>query len=201
MALTHITDHEAQAEELLLEQYKGKPRVLALLLSFIRRCQELEDAAWDVIVQRMIDHAEGAQLDAIGRIVGQVRGEQDDDTYRVYLTARIRVNHSVGTPNDLLDVLSLIETAAFEYTEHPPATTLILYEEPETVPQQALIDLLRATRATGTALFILAGDSGTDNQLLAVDITDGAPEDDSDHGLADTDAPDAGGRTKDVLVA
>jgi hypothetical protein len=200
--LQHITDHVEQAEDLLLEQYKNKPRTLALLRSFIRRCQELEDAAWEVLLQRFIDNAVGAQLDMLGRIVGQDLDGVDDETYRVYIKARIRVNRSHGRPDDVIDVLRLIETAAFIYSEQYPATAVVLYEEPSTAPDVALVDLLGATRAGGTALFLLAGDSGADDHFLWADVGDNEqPADDAAHGFADTDTPDEGGKLKNVLRA
>jgi hypothetical protein len=46
----------------------------------------------------------GVQLDRIGRLVGQARGSASDDLYRLYLRARIRVNQSNGSPENIYSV-------------------------------------------------------------------------------------------------
>src|SRR5688572_13994483 len=106
MALTKIADHVEQGLRLLLDQYKDKPRLTALLSSYLNRVQELEDAAWDVRIKRFVDDAVGAQLDGIGRIVGELRQGRDDVTYRLFILARIRVNLSFGHADDVIDVLN-----------------------------------------------------------------------------------------------
>ncbi len=70
--------------------------------------QPIEDALTQLLTQRTLDTAVGAQLDAIGVIVGQARGGLDDDTYRLYLRARIAVHRSNGTFNDLIKVATLL---------------------------------------------------------------------------------------------
>jgi hypothetical protein len=159
MPLTKIEDHAEQAEGLLLSQYKGKPRIKALLLSYIRRVQELEDAAFDLLVARLIDEATGYLLEVIGRIVGQANeGSWDDDTYRIFIKARIRVNQSNGHGDDIIDVLNLVETADFILSEVYPAAMYVDFEEPTTVDPVILISLARGAKGAGVRLQLLYGD-------------------------------------------
>ena len=69
-ALTYQVDHCADGLERLLQQFKDRPRIAALLCAFVRQVQELEDAAWQLLTERHVDAAIGVQLDALGRIVG-----------------------------------------------------------------------------------------------------------------------------------
>src|SRR5690349_3946784 len=70
--------------------------------------QSLENTLQDLLTKRSIDTAEGAQLDVIGKLVGQPRNGLDDDTYRRYCRARIATNRSNGTNENLITITDLI---------------------------------------------------------------------------------------------
>lgn len=70
--------------------------------------QSLELVLQQLLVERSIDTAIGAQLDIIGKIVGQPRNGLDDDTYRRYCRARIAANKSDGTVENLITVTDLV---------------------------------------------------------------------------------------------
>ncbi|KVZ03389.1 DUF2612 domain-containing protein [Burkholderia stagnalis] len=109
-------------ERLLIWQYKGKPRATetARLIG-----AEIK-AAWRGIAQLPealdIDNAMGANLDLIGKHVGQSRtmsnvierdgvgflGALDDDDYRFLIRCRIAKNYMVGTVPDMMDALDFI---------------------------------------------------------------------------------------------
>jgi hypothetical protein len=44
--IQYIEDHAADGLALLLEQFKGKPRLAAVLRALLASVQELDDAAW-----------------------------------------------------------------------------------------------------------------------------------------------------------
>jgi len=180
--LEQIADYAVEAELRPLSQYQGKPRLLALILSYVNRCQELENAAWDVILKRMIDNAQDAQLDTIGEIVGQLRNGQTDSVYRIYITARIRINRSHGHTTDIIDVLQLIESAAFSYTEFYPCTVWLEYTEPAATAPAVLIDLAKLAAPSGVQLFLI--ETTEDDGLEFGDDTIGG-EVDATHGLSD----------------
>lgn len=102
-----VPDHAAAAIGRLPQQFR-KPRVESLLRILATPGQPLESALWQLLTQRSVANSLGVQLDAIGTIVGQPRGGTDDETYRVFLRARIAANRSRGTVEDILRVLNLI---------------------------------------------------------------------------------------------
>lgn len=69
------------------------------------QAQALEDAGQELFGLYDIDASEGAQLDLVGRLVGQPRAGLDDATYRLYLRARIIANRSSGGPEELYAVM------------------------------------------------------------------------------------------------
>ena len=154
--LAQIDDYADEATTRPISQYQDRPRLLAWILSYVNRCQELEDAAWDVILKRMIDNAENAQLDTIGKIVGQLRNGQSDSVYRIYITARIRINRSQGHADDVIDVLILVEAAALAYSEYYPATSLVTYADAPATDPRILIDLGKLAISAGVRLLLTA---------------------------------------------
>ena len=109
--IDHVTDHTTQALDLLLERFKGKPNLAAFLSAFMEQVQDIEDAIVALADSRIIDKAQGAQLDRIGRIVGQERGARADDVFRMYIKARVRLNLSSGRPDDCLSIVRLLVDA------------------------------------------------------------------------------------------
>lgn len=113
-ALAHVLDHVAQAQARLLTQYKDKPLFLGLVAALAGRAQVMEDALWQLLTQRSLTTAVGAQLDGIGKIVGLARaavpGGTDDTVYRLWLRAEILVNLSNGTIPDLDAIIALTAT-------------------------------------------------------------------------------------------
>lgn len=173
MSIYRKTDHAEEAPTLLLDQYKDKPRLKALLLSYIRRVQELEDAIWDVLTKRLIDNAEGAQLDVLGRIVGQRREGREDDVYRLYIGARIRINSSKGRADDILDVLALVESVPTSYTELYPASIAIEFLDATEAPPTVLIDLARQAKPSGVRIGIVVPNAPVDQTFAFSDAVSG----------------------------
>jgi hypothetical protein len=93
-----ITDHYKQALDKLIQRYKGKPIFAAMLKSYLRQVQDLEDATVAVSASRDVDTADETRLEVIGRIVGQPPSGASLETYRLYVKVRILVNRSDGSP-------------------------------------------------------------------------------------------------------
>lgn len=108
MAIAKIEDHEEQSQALLVDQYQEKPRIAAYLASFTQESQEFEDALWDVLILRPLDNAQHAQLDVIGKIVGEPRNDRPDEIYKPFIRARILVNRSEGHPSDIRAVVEAV---------------------------------------------------------------------------------------------
>jgi hypothetical protein len=101
-------DHVAGALGRLLEQFKTKPNVVALVSALVGTMQPLEAALWDLFTKRQLATAFGAQLDALGVIVGQPRNGLSDSDYARYLNARVAANASDGRIEDLISVTRLV---------------------------------------------------------------------------------------------
>jgi Protein of unknown function (DUF2612) len=98
-------------------------KVLRVLLS---PAADLEAAMQQVLTERSIDTAVGAQLDAIGARVGRSReGVTDDEIYRRYVRAQIAANKSDGTMRDIYTVARLV-------VDDPAAILVIKNEGPAT---------------------------------------------------------------------
>lgn len=156
MALTKNTDHVKTALKRLLSKEKGHDIFRAWVKSYVARVQELEDTAWDVLEKRTLD-GEGAQLDAIGRLVMRYRGDLDDDNYKIALRAQIRVLRSKGKPFDLEDITTLSLPAGFDYLydeDYPKSTTIEVVGAVDFNADVLWYNLVRAKPA-GTRLFMV----------------------------------------------
>lgn len=106
MTLTHDTDHEDEAGDLLLEQFKDKSNIVAFLNAFITQIQSIEDAMWQLFTERTLDTAIGTQLDNIGIIIGHEREGLEDEAYRNRLRVQLLVNKSSGTVEQVIGVFT-----------------------------------------------------------------------------------------------
>lgn len=82
--------------------------IAKLLGAFLRQVQDLEDAYQQLLLERSLDTSVGAQLDVIGRKVGQKRNGYADEAYRRLLRARISTNRSSGLPEQLIHIALLV---------------------------------------------------------------------------------------------
>lgn len=122
MSIERIDDHEEQALDRLPEQYRGKDRVESLIKAFVEPLQTLEAVFFDLLENRYLDDAQGAQLDLLGKILGQRRGPLNDEQYRLRLIAKIAQHVSNGTPEDLIKIYRILTQAQLvEYFDEFPA--------------------------------------------------------------------------------
>ena len=109
--VTQNNSHTAEAKALLVEQYKGKPKIEALLASWVDELQEVEDVLFDLFDAFLLDNAVGDQLDFIGKMVGELRKNRSDADYRLFVKARIAINRSNGKPEEILSILRIVSDA------------------------------------------------------------------------------------------
>ncbi len=132
---TKITNHADRIVGDLLEQFQGKPRIEALVRVVAAKVQEIEDAFWQLMLERFLDTATGEQLDNLGRIVERERGDLGDEVYRGILRAKIAANLSSGTHPEVVRVAELaIDSATTGATaevvlEHPAAATIRVIDQ------------------------------------------------------------------------
>lgn len=157
MVLELDPNHVADGEAKLLSQFKNSPKFRALLRSYLRQIQKLENAIWEVITIRGIAASEGVGLDVIGRVVKRARLGLSDGDYRLALRAQIRINRSSGSPIDILAItgLSLPDGASYFLTPYFPATILITIPDNVGANIQLLYDNLRRAKMGGVALFLI----------------------------------------------
>lgn len=138
----------------LAPPFWGKPRIAAILKSWLDEMQALENAIFDVLNKRLLDNAISAQLDVLGKIVGQPRGTSDDTLYRGLIRIRIQVNRSLGEASDVYAFLRDFSTlvfghADFVYTEPSTATIVARFQDTFAVFSPLFADLARAVRPGG----------------------------------------------------
>lgn len=122
MTAIQISTHQADALARLLDQYKGKPLLAGLLNAFTAQIQNLENTLFTVLNGRDIFHATGAQLDAVGGVVGLPRQPAWGDTlYQALLVAQVGVNTSQGTPEQIISIFKTMSQATHvDYQETYP---------------------------------------------------------------------------------
>lgn len=150
--ITLNAEHVSQALARLAEQFKDKPNLAALISIYVAKAQELEEVLWDVFILRSIENATAHQLDMLGAIVGQARLGMVDDDYRLCIRARIRVNLSSGTTNELLGIIRpLVTGGTVSLVDEPVAGfTLTIGGTPTTETDATLLlGFLRAAKAAG----------------------------------------------------
>jgi hypothetical protein len=151
--LEKVTNHIEHGLSRLISQYKGKPRLEALLTSYLRQAQQIEDTIWDIIESRLVDSATGAQLQTLAKLVGQPIVSADDDVLRLYVRTRIRINRSHGRPNDVIDVaLLLLGDTEFRYREVAPRNIIVDVLDALTADATTIVALLRLAKAGGFRL-------------------------------------------------
>lgn len=156
MALVAI-DHIEKAITRLASQYKGKTNIDLLMSACFAEANRIEDTLQQVLEQQSIAGAVGDQLDVIGRIVKQEREGASDADYRIRIRARVLVNRSSGTVNELITIFELLITdstlagATVRVEDLPPASIrvtvggIVLTDEQVT----RLSNILKLARAAG----------------------------------------------------
>ena len=94
---------------LLISPFDNAEVMQAVLCSFASRLDGLEASALQVHYSRWLDTGEGAQLDIIGKIVGELRNGLDDDAYLRGLRSRTLVNKSSGKIEQILEIADVFE--------------------------------------------------------------------------------------------
>ena len=187
---TQITDHLERTLALRLAQFKDdKPRYAALLTAIANQYQELENALWQLLAERLLSVAVGLQLDLIGRVVGLERdGLWTDDQYRAYLGAQIAKNVSEGDPERLIQVLQLLTSSTIIRTmEVYPGWVEMNYdgEVPFSGGDSTLLTFLDDTALAGVRVRLIESDP--DGAAFCFDGGDGLGMGDSgDAGVGGT---------------
>lgn len=132
----------------------------------VKPMNRLEEAAQQNALMRFVYNATGVTLTYLGLIVGQEReGVTDDDIFRRYVSAKISVNSSDGTGEEMYNISKLIITepnVTFALVNHGVAAFTVRVNGAG-IPWaaiQVLIKLLR--RAANAGVRVLIEWNGTD---------------------------------------
>lgn len=121
-------DHIQAALDRLALQFQDRPNFVQLLTELAVQCNGLEIVYGEQFpLLPVIATGTGIQLDVIGRIVGEPRGGFDDPTYRLHLVAKIYLNRSSGTPDQIYALFTALlgSIDGLSLTEEPPAAFTI----------------------------------------------------------------------------
>ena len=159
MSLTEKTNHVDEAIDNLIEQFKNKPKFQGFIRSFVNQVQELEQMFFQLLNDTVLDTAVGVQLDGIGSIVGEERQGRNDDDYRAAIRARILLNLSNGTPEDILGILSLLNpSTVIQLTEYFPAALTVYIVAPLTTAEaQQMLSKLLSAKPAGVLAHLIYG--------------------------------------------
>lgn len=200
MALAEKFTHVLEGQSRLVAQFKDDLGLLGMLEAYLTQVQELEYVFFrllDIVVDST--NQTGAQLDLIGRIVGENRNGKTDENYLRAIQARIVINRASGLPDEVLRVLALTyPDNARELTEHFPASIVASLSDTFTGDIEALADLIRQVRAAGVRQD-LEYTVAEDTETFSFASGDTA-ETDSSAGFAN-DAGTTGGKFADVVEA
>lgn len=195
-SLDEITTHVTDGLALLLQQFKTKPYVEAILGAWLSQVQELETAFFDLIESGLLT-ATDAQLDQIGDLLGRPRAGLVDDEYRIVLQGTALAIASSGTVPELYAIADLVlKLVTFTITESQHATVKIEPDAAVAVGAQLLLEVLVRAKAGGVRLLVI-DPRGSASSRFAFSST-AVTETDSNKGLSDV-AASTGGRLVGVL--
>lgn len=152
-----INDHVARALARLRSLYQDSTSLRSLLTALIEPVQDIEDDFYDLIVERYLSTAVGAQLDQYGVIVGVPRAGKPDDEYRAAIRAGLGINRAKGTIDALLQAVIELLGDDYSYT--------LTYEP--LYPAHLQLTIITKTTPLTTGVMLLLG------QLMPVVVPSG----------------------------
>jgi len=152
MSVVFKNDHEQEGLDLLLAQFQDRELLAELIKAFLIQIQELEDVNASLMTEPIIDSSSGDQLDVLGRIVGQPRDGRTDEIYRLWIKARIQLNRSSGTAEEILNLVRLITGLAdseVRISDYYPAAFIVWELVDSGVDPDTILELINLARGAG----------------------------------------------------
>ena len=179
-------EHQDLGAARLIRQYRGeRPRLQGALASFLLGVQSLEDVSMQVLTQRWPLTAIGVQLDTLGKLVGQERGERSDAEYRLWILARILVNKGNGRAEELIHILDTLGAESIIVTE---GTSEIMIDVTNMDDGDQVQELMSEAKAGGVRL-IWVWNEELEAAAFQTSATLGAGDTDAATGFGDIGAP------------
>ena len=171
-----MADFVAALKKDLVEQFKGKPNIEALMEVISTELQQVYDFYKQLRENRSVQSAVGKQLDGVGDIVVMTRMEAgilagnpipfeviDDDMYRQYLIFKILKNTCDCTYPDIIKAFRMFWDRPLYYREDPeqPATMIFDTGEMDGAIDTRPLFTTPLLRAAGVTLKLYARTSTT----------------------------------------
>ena len=170
MAVPQPYDVVETGADMLIDFWKDKPVVQGLLKSKLREVQKLEDLTFQVLNERNVNDAIGAQLDVVGSIVGENRLGRLDTPYRQAILNRIALNRSDGTPPVILDLLNILSGSPVpNIFEHYPASLHAYIDRGASHSLAKTLEEISAAGVGARLMFDDGGDSFIGSEIITQD--------------------------------
>ena len=198
--IAQFTDPERRLSR-FIERWSNLPNLDALTRIYLRQIQDVEDVLFEIMLERDLDNAVGVQLTILGNIVGQPRTTLDDNRFRTAIRARIAINLSDSTAEDIIGIanLILVDGESYFLRDEPPAQLRVTVLDPLTSSDADLMrDLLELADAAGVRLLFQFNDSlatAADKLLLGDTVSGSSPG----GGLGSTTAGGGTGKIDSVF--
>ncbi len=173
-------DYDSDISGLLVDQYSDSVNLLKIISAISNVKQEIEHTILDLMDKRVLDNAEGQQLDNLGDLVGLPREGKTDDEYRTEIGTQIQINLSGGQSEILISVVSsLTNSTVVQLTDSYPAKINLTFNGTAPSNLSSVINRLKAAGVEVTLTQI------SNNPFVFEGDTDGL-------GFSDEDFPDGG---------
>jgi hypothetical protein len=201
MVIEKISTHTKDGLDRLLEQYKNKPRIMAIHSAFYDQIQILEDAIFEIDRGRQLWSGNdvpsfGQQLDNIGTIVGISRNGLSDAQYILFIFGKIAENFSDSTLDSISSIVGyLFQANQIIIQELPPAGLMIEAFGSQT-PESLYVfakNLVKA--AMGAGIELVFASASIDEDIFSFD----GNNTNSSNGFSDVNSPLLGGKFISII--
>lgn len=178
----YIDSHVDNAKGRLIRQYRQGSNVEDICGALVGPLQTSEDDLFGLYSMLDIDTMTGVNLDRIGAIIGQERGGYNDENYRTFLKARVKINNSTGTIDEIVELWNLFNPGeTIEVREQFPAQIELLTtaERPSTDIENAIYNLMYESKQAGVRLVWIIPYTVEGDGIFKFDSTNSADQFDS----------------------
>ncbi len=157
--ITQISDYSSLDSDvknkILFDFFRESQDFLDVLSSFNSQFNELEEVAFQLANNLLIDNATGVNLDVLGKILGLPRFGRDDESYRSLLQLKTDINIGSGTPELVIQAITILYGATIvNFIPNYPGKVNV-----EQNGQIGLFILSNLTTISGNNLVTLSGDN------------------------------------------
>lgn len=155
--MIYIDDHVQAAKDTITAKRRTL-RVLAIVAAMTRPAQLIEDTILNLRGQLALESATGGWLDRLGRVVGERREGATDQVYRRFIAARLVINASEGSIEEILQIGRLLAERAEAYysSAYPAGYGLLILNvaPPDTVTLARIRDRIERGTSAGVAIHL-----------------------------------------------